>query len=102
MAIASYNVTIYSHNDSLPIYLVVMLLYIATARHKHEVMLTKEQLQQKEQLLQQLSVKEEDTMATINSKTSQLLAIKTLLEETQAALEQEREKNKQVMVEKER
>ena len=79
-----------------------MLLYIATARHKHEVMLTKEQLQEKEQLLQQLRGKEEDTMATINSKTSQLLAIKTLLEETQAALEQERDKNKQAMVEKER
>ena len=79
-----------------------MLLYIATARHKHEVMLTKEQLQEKEQLLQQFRGKEEDTTATINSKTSQLLAIKTLLEETQAALEQERDKNKQAMVEKER
>ena len=79
-----------------------MLLYIATARDKHEVMLTKEQLMEKERLLQQLRGKEEDTMATINSKTSQLLAIKTLLEETQAALEQERDKNKQATVEKER
>ena len=79
-----------------------MLLYIATARHKHEVMLTKEQLLEKERLLQQLRGKEEDTMAAINSKTSQLLAIKTLLEETQTALEQERNKNKQAIVEKER
>lgn len=79
-----------------------MLLYIATARDKHEVMLTKEQLLEKEQLLQQLRGKDEDTMATINSKTSQLLAIKTLLEETQASLELERNKNKQAMVEKER
>lgn len=79
-----------------------MLLYIATARHQHEVMLAKEQLHEKERLLQQLRGKEEDTMATINSKTSQLLAIKTLLEETQAALEQEREKNKVAVVEKER
>lgn len=65
-------------------------------------MLAKEQLHEKERLLQQLRGKEEDTMATINSKTSQLLAIKTLLEETQAALEQEREKNKVAVVEKER
>ena len=79
-----------------------MLLFIATARHKHEVMLAKEQLEEKDQLLQRLSGKEEDAMATINSKTSQLLAVKTLLEETQAALEQERGKNKQAMVEKER
>ena len=79
-----------------------MLLYIATARHKHEVMLTKEQLLEKERLLKQLRGKEEDTMAAINSKTSQLLAIKTLLEETQTALEQERNKNKQAIVEKER
>ena len=79
-----------------------MLLFIATARHKHEVMLAKEQLEEKDQLLQRLSGKEEDAMATISSKTSQLLAVKTLLEETQAALEQEREKNKQAMVEKER
>ena len=77
-------------------------IYIATARHKHEVMLTKEQLEEKERSLQQLRGREEDTMATINSKTSQLLAIKTLLEETQSALEQERQKNKQAMVEKER
>lgn len=79
-----------------------MLLFIATAIHKHEVMLAKEQLQEKEQLLQQLSGKEEDTVATISSKNSQLLAVKTLLEETQAALEQEREKNKQAVLEKER
>lgn len=79
-----------------------MLLFIATARHKHEVMLATEQLQEKEQLLQQLNGKEEDAMAAISSKTSQLLAIKTLLEETQAALEQEKEKNKQAVEEKER
>lgn len=79
-----------------------MLLYLATARHQHEVMLTKEQLLEKEQLLQQFRGKEEDTIATISSKTSQLLAIKTLLEETQAALEQEREKSKLAMVERER
>lgn len=53
-------------------------------------------------MLQQLRGKDEDTTATINTKTSQLLAIKTLLEETQAALEQEKEKNKLAMVEKER
>ena len=79
-----------------------MLLLIATARHKHEVMLAREQLEEKDQLLQRLSGKDEDAMATINSKTSQLLAMKTLLEETQAALEQEREKNQQAVVEKER
>ena len=79
-----------------------MIIYIAIARHKHEVMLTKEQLEEKERSLQQLRGREEDTMATINSKTSQLLAIKTLLEETQSSLEQERQKNKQAMVEKER
>jgi len=65
-------------------------------------MLSKEQLQEKEQLLQQMRGKEEDTMAAINSKTSQLLAIKTLLEETQGALEQEKEKSKLAIVEKER
>ena len=64
--------------------------------------MAKEQLEEKDQLLQRLSGKDEDAMATINSKTSQLLAMKTLLEETQAALEQEREKNQQAMVEKER
>ena len=79
-----------------------MILYIATARHKHQVMLTKEQLEEKERSLQQLRGKEEDTMATISSKASQLLAIKTLLEETKSALEQERQKNKQAVVEKER
>ena len=84
------------------IFIIRMIIYIATARHKHEVMLTKEQLEEKERSLQQLRGREEDTMATINSKTSQLLAIKTLLEETQSALEQERQKNKQAMVEKER
>ena len=79
-----------------------MLLFIAIARHKHEIILAKEQLEEKDQLLQRLSGKEKDAMAAISSKTSQLLGMKTLLEETQAALEQEREKNQQAMVEKER
>ena len=79
-----------------------MSLFIAITRHEHDVMLAKEQSEEKDQLLQILSGKEKDAMATISSNTSQLLAMKTLLEETQTALEQEREKNQQAIVEKER
>jgi len=79
-----------------------MLLYIATARHQHDAMLAMEQLQEKEQLLRQLRGREEDLTASVTAKTSQLAAIKALLEETQSALEQEREKSKTVIVEKER
>ena len=65
-------------------------------------MLAKEQSLEKEQLLRQLRGREEDLTASVTTKTSQLAAIKTLLEETQSALEQEREKSKTAMVEKER
>ena len=65
-------------------------------------MLAKEQLQEKEQLFGQLRGRNEDLSASVTTKTSQLAAIKALLEETQSALEQEREKNRSAMVEKER
>ena len=81
---------------------IIMLLYIATARHQHDAMLAKEQLQEKEQLLRHLRGREEDLTASVTTKASQLAAIKALLEETQSALEQEREKSKSAMVEKER
>ncbi|XP_065920078.1 golgin subfamily A member 5-like isoform X2 [Dysidea avara] len=74
----------------------------STARHQHDAMLAKEQSLEKEQLLRQLRGREEDLTASVTTKTSQLAAIKTLLEETQSALEQEREKSKTAMVEKER
>ena len=72
-----------------------MLLFIATERYKHEIMLAKGE---KDQLLQKLS----DSMATIDNKTDQILAVNTLLEETEAALKQEREKHQLTVVGKER